>query len=111
MKIKVGNKNYELNFGIGFVRELDQRNGVGAKGVKFGMGLTKTLYGMRVYDPACLSDILYSATWADSTRPMPQAVDRMLESENTDIEKLFDDVTAELSKANAVKLAVKNMKA
>lgn len=111
MKINVGNKNYDLNFGVGFVRELDQRNGVGAKGVKFGMGLTKTLYGMRVYDPACLSDILYSATWADKTRPAPEAVDRMLELEDTDIEKLFDDVTAELDKANSIKLAVKNMRA
>lgn len=111
MKLKVGSKNYDLNFGIGFVRELDLRYGLGANGTSFGMGLTKALYGLRVYDPASLSDVLYTATHADAVRPDPKAVDRMLEDDNTDIEKLFDDVATELSKANAVKLAVKNLKA
>lgn len=112
MKLKVGNKNYDLNFGIGFVRELNKTYGLGAnKGVTLGMGLMKALSGLRSYDPDSLSQVLYTGTWADAARPTQEAVDRMLDDENTDIEKLFDDVHAELAKANATKIALKNLRA
>lgn len=111
MKLKVGSKNYDLNFGIGFVRNLDKYYGVSVQGMSFGMGLTKSLSGLRVYDPACLSEVLYIATWADATRPTQEAIDRVLEDDNTDIEKLFDGVMKELATANATKIAVKNLQA
>ena len=55
MKLKVGRKNYDLNFGIGFDRNLDKYYGVSVKGMSLGLGLTKSLSCLRVYDPACLS--------------------------------------------------------
>ena len=111
MKLKVGSKNYDLNFGVGFVRNLDNYYGMSVQGMSFGMGLTKALSGLRVYDPASLSEVLYIATWADATRPTQEAIDRVLEDDNTDIEKLFDGVMNELATANATKIAVKNLQA
>ena len=111
MKLKVGSKNYDLNFGIGFVRNLDKYYGVSVQGMSFGMGLTQALSVLRVYDPDCLSEVLYIATWSDASRPTQEAFDRVLEDDNTDIEKLFDDVVKELATANATKIAVKNLQA
>ena len=44
-------------------------------------------------------------------RPTQEAIDHVLEDDNTDIEKLFDGVMNELATANATKIAVKNLQA
>lgn len=119
MQIKIKNKNYDLNFGVRFVRELDklagmkiERNGVEQS---FGMGVTMNLPSLNQYDPATLSDVLYCATWDNSKRPSQDAIDDYIDDPDTDLAKLFDETIAEMNKANAVKVVVnkmpKNMKA
>lgn len=115
MQISIGKKNYNLNFGIHFVREIDKLMGVemNFQGVKqsLGFGLTKSVLGLKSYDSAMLSTIIYAAAWDNKKRPSQIEVDNFLDDPKTDIEKLFDDVTAEMLKANAVKVATKNLKA
>lgn len=111
MQIKIGEKEYELNFGVKFVRLLDQTHGLSVNGMQFGQGLTKMLYGLQAYDPACLADVIYAATWANKKRPTLVQIEAMIEDPETDIEKLFDNVIAEMNKSNAIKVASKKMKA
>lgn len=116
MEIKINGKDCELNFGVRFVRELDQHmpiqlNVQGAGQQSFGMGLAKALPALQTYDSAMLSDVIYYATWACKPRPTHQAIDEMIDDPKTDIEKLFDDVTKAMKDANAVKVAAKNLKA
>lgn len=110
MKLTINTKEYELYFGVGFVRELDANAGVSASGVKFGMGLTKSLPALRGYDPAVLADVIYAATVSENSRPSQKEVDNFIDTD-ADLEKLFADVQKEMLSANAVKLAVKNLKA
>lgn len=110
MQLKINSKNYELNFGVKFVRELDKNAGVSASGVSFGMGLTKALPALQAYDPAVLSDVIYAATAASKKRPSSNEVDDFIDSD-IDLEPVFAQVSQEMLAANAVKLAVKNMKA
>lgn len=115
MKIKINGKEVELKFGVKFVRVLDQVAGLavqGFEGASFGMGLSKSIVGIRTADPAVLADVIYSATaTVQDTRPSRDDVDNFIDNYDGDLEKLFDDVTAEMSKANAMKVALKNVRA
>ena len=115
MQITIGKKNLDLNFGVRFVREIDKLVGVemNIQGSKqsLGFGLTKAVLGLKSYDSAMLSTIIYAAAWDNKKRPSQLDVDNFLDDPKTEIEKLFDDVTAEMMKANSVKVATKNLKA
>ncbi|WP_333603536.1 tail assembly chaperone [Lactobacillus acetotolerans] len=112
---KINGKDVELNFGVRFVRELDKVAGVDVEGVPFGFGLTKSIPALQSYDPATLSDVIYSAAFKSAKRPSLDEVDDFIDSIGnvTDLKKLFSDVSSELKKANALKaaLTVKNVKA
>ena len=119
MQIKIKNKDYDLNFGVKFVRELDkiagmkiERNGIAQR---FGMGVTLTLPSLNQYDPATLATVLYCATWDNKNRPSLNDIDDFIDDPDTDLEKVFKDVLDEMNKANAIKVVVnkqsKNMKA
>lgn len=119
MQIKIKNKNYNLNFGVRFVRELDKVAGmkIEQNGIEqsFGMGVTMSLPSLNQYDPATLSDVLYCAAWDNAKRPSQNAIDDFIDDPETDLSKLFDDVMKEMNEANAIKVVVsklpKNLKA
>lgn len=79
MKITINGKEQELNFGVRFVRELDKVAGMEAGGMSLGMGLTKSLPALNAYDPAVLSDVIYSATFRNSPRVGRNDVDDYLD--------------------------------
>lgn len=115
MQIKVNNKDVNLNFGVRFIRELDQKVGLTLtiQGIKqnFGMALTKVIPALQSYDVAVLADLLYCAAWDNQKRPSLSDIDAFLDDTNTDIDKLFDDVQKELKSSNAARTATKNLKA
>lgn len=107
MQISINGKDFNLNFGVRFVRELDQVAGmkVNVRGIEqsFGMGLNLSVPSLRQYDPAVLSDVIYCAAWDNKKRPSQKDIDDYLDNPDTDIMKLFDDVMKEMESANAVK--------
>ncbi len=116
MQIKIKDKEFELNFGVKFVRLLDEHmpikvniNGMGEQ--PLSMALNRALPALQTYDTAMLSDIIYYALWKTTPRPSKEDVDDFLDDPKTNIEKLFKDVQAEMKKANAIKMALKNLKA
>ncbi len=115
MQIKVNGKDVNLNFGVRFIRELDQKAGLTltVQGMKqnFGMALTKVMPALQSYDVAVLADLLYCAAWDNQDRPSLDDIDAFLDDTNTDIDKLFDDVQEELKSSNAARTATKNLKA
>lgn len=110
MKLELNGKQIELNFGVRFVRELDKVAGMTVNGQSFGFGLTKSLPALQAYDPSVLNDVLYCAAWPTKPRPTQKAIDDFIDN-CPDLEKVFDEVQKEISESNAVKPAVKNMKA
>jgi len=112
MQVKINNKEVELKFGVKFVRELDKVAGLDVKGASFGMGLTKSIPALNTADPAVLADVIYSAASTNKAfRPSQDDVDNFIDDYDGDLEKLFDDVTKEMSAANAIKVALKNVQA
>lgn len=110
MQLTINGKDYELNFGVRFVREMDKNIGAIMHGINFGMGVARALAGLNAYDAATLSDTIYAATITDKKRPKPSEVDDFIDA-NTDLEELFKAVLDEMNSANAVKAIAKNMKA
>ncbi|WP_273750497.1 tail assembly chaperone [Leuconostoc mesenteroides] len=112
MQVKINNKEVELKFGVKFVRELDKVAGLDVNGASFGMGLTKSVPALNTADPAVLADVIYSASSTNKAfRPSQDDVDNFIDDYDGDLEKLFDDVTKEMSAANAIKVALKNAQA
>ena len=104
MVLTIGDKEYEVNFGIRFVRELDKKYfTTDANGVKWGMGLEIMLPQiLMANDALILSEVLYMGTCTLKSRPTPADVDTFID-ECEDIEALFDEVIEELKKQNATK--------
>lgn len=112
MQVKINNKEVELKFGVKFVRELDKVAGLDVNGASFGMGLTKSIPALNTADPAVLADVIYSAASTNKAfHPSQDDVDNFIDDYDGDLEKLFDDVTKEMSAANAIKVALKNAQA
>ena len=112
MQVKINNKEVELKFGVKFVRELDKVAGLDVNGASFGMGLTKSIPALNTADPAVLADVIYSAASTNKAfRPSQDDVDNFIDDYDGDLEKLFDDVTKEMSAADAIKVALKNAQA
>lgn len=108
MQLTINGKKVQLNFGVGFVRELDRFYGLSNQaGFNLGMGLTKAIPSLKSYDSAVLAEVIQCASEPSVTLA---DVDELIDNPKTDIEKLFDDVLKELKEANAVKLAVKKLK-
>ncbi len=107
MELTINDKKVELKFGVRFLRELDKIASVESSGIKFGMGLSRSILGLRAYDAAVLADVLYAASYGKVGQA---TIDNYLDN-CEDLEKIFDDVIKEISESNAANLAVKKMKA
>lgn len=113
MKIKINNTEYELNFGIRFVRELDKIASVSNNGISLGMALMRTLPALQTYDPVALCNVIYAASYGNKPRPSMKAVETFIDKEVSfeDLEKYFDDILKEINESTATKLVAKNLKA
>lgn len=106
MQLTIDGKKYDFKFGVGFVRKLDENYGIKQNGIAFGFGLARVIPGLNSYDPAVLAEVLQcAAKQAINLTKLDDYLDNC-----SDLEKVFKTVLEEMSKANAVKLAVKKMK-
>ena len=110
MVLKINKKECELNFGIGFIRELDEKYFVVSKaGVKFGSGLETKVPMLLGGDMVTLSEFIYMGTSRmEKERPSLREVDDYIDS-TEDIEELLKQVVDELKKSNACKIKVRQM--
>lgn len=113
MKIKIKGTEYELNFGIRFVRELDKVASVSNNGISLGMALMRTLPALRTYDPVALCNVIYAAAYDNKPRPTMEDVEAFIDKEVSleDLEKHFDNILKQIDESTATKLVSKNLKA
>ncbi|WP_099974253.1 tail assembly chaperone [Lactobacillus terrae] len=110
MNININDKDYELNFGIGFLREIDKVAGLDVNGVSMGMGMSKTLPAIQSYDMLALINVIYSATHACNPRPGIQDIEEYIGTlKDKDVEKLFTDVVKELKKSPVTRFQMNKM--
>lgn len=110
MQLTINEKTVNVRFGVGFVRELDKRFPLEAKGVKLGMVLSMKIPEILGGDVASLSDVIYAGTVLEKERPSQQEIDEFIDK-HSDIEALFDEVLKELEESNAGKRILKQNKA
>lgn len=106
-QIEINGTNYDLNFGIGFIREMDKRYEVNGNGVSFGMGIQAAVVYLQDYNPVILADIIQSATITSRVRPTIGQIEQWIEQQGDDLEKAFDDFLSTLKTAPMTKLKVK----
>lgn len=106
MILKINDKEYEVRFGIGFVRELDKKYNVTyIAGQKMGYGIEATVPLLLGGSATVLSDLLYAGTVNCKERPTPKEIDEYIDSvENYDA--FVEQVLDELKKQNATKTRV-----
>ena len=106
MELTINDKKEQLKYGVSILAELAE-HAVENSGIKFGMGLSRSILGLRAYDAAVLADVIYAASYGKVGQT---TIDNFLDG-CEDLEKVFDDVMKEISESNAANLAVKKMKA
>ena len=104
MVITIKDTDYEVHFGIAFVRKMDEKYFVKSQsGVKFGTGLETAIPMLLTNDVITLSEFLYTGTCTEKKRPTQADVDAYVDGVE-DIEALFEEVIEELKKHNATKM-------
>lgn len=104
---------YQFKFGIGFVRAINKAaqmpiTGVPGASQEVGLALavTKVLDG----DVIALIDVLELANRGYEPRITKQTLEDYIDSDETDIDELFNKVTDFLEKANATKKITEKMR-
>lgn len=108
-EITIKDKTYQFNFGFGFLKEINKSVTVdvdGLKDVKKNIGLRYKLAQLLDYDTEALVDILLAANKGLNPRVTQNELELYIDSEDTDIDKVFEDVWDFLRSANATKKMV-----
>lgn len=109
LELTINDKIYSFNFGIGFLRDVNNLIAIdvdGVKNVKKNIGLRYKLAQLNEYDTEALVDILLLANKGQGERVTAKELEAYIDSEETDIERLFEDVWHFLESANATKKMV-----
>lgn len=113
MEFKINGKDYDLKFGLRFIRELDNRYKVDYQGLKFGMGVNLAFMGLNQYNPTTLTDIIQASVAHEKSAPKLFQTENAIEEyaeENEGLEQLFEDVLDEMGKSYVVKDSLKKFK-
>lgn len=113
--IEINGTNYPLKFGLGFVRSINKKYKTQAEEVEISgedAGLTYAL-GAVVLDKSVttlIDTILEAAKTADNNQLTRDGLVEWIESDDMDINKLFEDVEDFFEKANFCKITLKKLK-
>lgn len=111
-ELTIEGKVYQFNFGMGFLRELNKKVSAPVDGlpdVKKNIGLQYVIAGVIDGDLEDLVDVLDCANKGQSPRVTKQLLDSYIDSEETDVDALFESVLDFLKSANATKKVTLNL--
>ena len=97
---------YQFRFGMGFLREINKKVGRPVDGipdVKQNVGLQFAIAGVIDGDVEELVNVLDVANKTEKPRVTRALLDSYIENEETDVDRLFEEVIDFLKKANATK--------
>lgn len=112
-ELTINGNVYQFEFGMGFVKEIDKTAStdvMGLPGVKQNVGLSLAISKITDGDVVALSDALFRANKGFNPRVTPQLIDAYIDSEDTDIDELFDKVIGFFEKSNATRKAALQVK-
>jgi len=108
-ELTIDSQVYGFKFGIGFMREMNKRQKKTENGITKEIGLQLGIAGIIDGDIEDLIDILDISNKTETPRLTRKQIEEYIENEDTDIDKLFDEVLDFLSKANVTKKLTKQL--
>ena len=102
-ELEIGGQIIQLNFGMGFLREINKKQAVTEDGITANVGLKFAVGNLCDGNVETLVDVIYLANTGCDPRITRDGIDRLIESDSTDIDKVFDDVLVFLKTANTTK--------
>lgn len=112
-ELTINEKEYQLNFGFGFIRDIDPsitRKIDGVTGKVEQLGLQYAVAGIIDGNVEDLVNVLYYGNkHADGEKVSRKDIEKYLESSETDVAEIFKIVLDFLSKANCTKKTVENL--
>ena len=112
-ELTIENEVYQFNAGMGFVKEINKTVQIpvdGAPSVKQNAGVRYKIGQLLDGDVEALVDVLDVANKGQSLRATRTLLEKYIEDESTDIDKLIEDVLDFLSNANCTKKAVRELR-
>lgn len=112
-ELTIENEVYQFNAGMGFVKEINKTVQIpvdGVPSVKQNAGVRYKIGQLLDGDVEALVDVLDVANKGQSLRATRTLLEKYIEDESTDIDKLFEDVLNFLSNANCTKKAVRELR-
>ncbi|MCL2865623.1 MAG: tail assembly chaperone [Lachnospiraceae bacterium] len=104
---------YQFHFGIGFLKEINKKISTAvpdAPSIKKNIGLRYYIASIFDGDIEALTEVLFVANKGQNPRLTMAAVEAHLEDDDTDIDKVFEDVMGFLEHSNVTKKTMKTIK-
>ena len=112
-ELTIENEVYQFNAGMGFVKEINKTVQIpvdGAPSVKQNAGVRYKIGQLLDGDVEALVDVLDVANKGQNLRATRTLLEKYIEAESTDIDKLCEDVLDFLSTATCTKKAVRELR-
>lgn len=112
-ELTINDKVYSFNFGFGFMRELDPKitkKIEGVSGKVQNMGVQFAIAGIIDGDINDLINVLEAANKGCDPRITRKELEAYIEKEDTDIDRLFEDVLSFFERANCTKKILANLR-
>ena len=107
--LTINGREYELDLGLAFIRELDKRYSLDVQGIQFGMGLVLIQPQLQMGSIVALMDFIQSATITLRSQPSKVDIENFLISDDTDLMELAEGFTKAFEESQAVQKATKYM--
>lgn len=111
-ELTINGEVFQFQFGMGFMREINKTVTAPVDGIKDlqkSIGLRYKVASLIDGDVEALVDILFAANMNQKPRVTRMLLDAYIDSAETDIDALFDEVLDFLKKANATKKTVDSL--
>ncbi|MEF3330558.1 tail assembly chaperone [Oceanobacillus oncorhynchi] len=112
MEIQIGEKKYELAFGLGFIRKMDEFHTVKAQGIPLGVGVETAITHLGTRNPVILVDIIKAATDHLKSKPSNSGIDEYIEGQAAEgkLEELFKIITEAMEESVFLKPKMQEFK-
>lgn len=112
MEIQIGEKKYELEFGLGFIGKMDEFYSVKAQGIPLGVGVETAISHLGTRNPTILVKIIKAATDHLKSKPSNAGIDEYITSQAADgkLEELFKNIMESMEESVFLKAKMQEFK-
>lgn len=109
--LEINGTNYPLTFGFSFMQKMNKKltRKDDGTGQTESLGLEYVIAKIKDGDIETLVDVIMTANATESEKVNKQELIQWIENDETDIEKVFEEVDGFFAKANCTKRAYKNV--